>query len=104
MNVDYLHALAEPTRLRIVELLQEKPRSVNEVAHGVGISQPQASKHLKYLTRSGVIEMQPVAQRRIYSLSPEPFLQLDQWLRTFDRYWGDKFKNLDHYLNELKKG
>jgi DNA-binding transcriptional ArsR family regulator len=104
MGISLLNALAEPNRFHIVELLREKPRSVNEVAHELDISQPQASKHLKYLTSAGVVKMQPAAQKRIYRLKPEPFLQLDDWLKSFEQYWGYKLSNLDHYLNNLKKG
>lgn len=102
MNPDVLNALAEPTRLRIIELLREQPYSVNEIADSLGVSQPQASKHLKYLLKAKVVVMQPSAQHRIYSLNPEPFVQLDDWLNSFERYWNNKFTNLDNYLKSKK--
>ncbi|HWB38686.1 MAG TPA: metalloregulator ArsR/SmtB family transcription factor [Candidatus Saccharimonadales bacterium] len=96
-----LTALAEPTRLKIVELLRERPRSVNEIALSIGIRQPQASKHLRALAKAGVVASQPHAQQRIYMLRPEPFLQLEDWANSFQRYWNQQLDNLENYL---KKG
>lgn len=102
MDSAVLNALAEPTRLRIIELLRERPYSVNDIADNLGISQPQASKHLKYLLKAKVVVVNPSAQHRIYSLNPEPFVQLNYWLNSFERYWNNKFTNLDNYLKSKK--
>jgi uncharacterized protein YndB with AHSA1/START domain/DNA-binding transcriptional ArsR family regulator len=104
MNVQYLCALAEPTRLRIVELLRDQPCSVNEIAHRLHISQPQASRHLKYLAEAGIVAVYPIAQRRVYALNAEPLLQLNDWLKSFESYWNNKLNNLDGYLETLKEG
>lgn len=104
MDASYFTALAEPTRFRIVELLRTHPRSVNEITGELGISQPQASKHLQYLAKAGIVTAHPVAQQRIYSLEAEPFIQLSDWARSFERYWNNKLNNLDVYLSKVKKG
>jgi DNA-binding transcriptional ArsR family regulator len=59
-----LAALAEPNRLRIVELLADAPRPVGEVATALGLRQPQATKHLQTLERAGLVTMQPLGRRR----------------------------------------
>lgn len=96
-----LSALAEPNRLKIIELLRERPRSVNEVAHALKMRQPQTSKHLTALSQAGLVTMQPIAQQRIYSLNAEPFLRLEAWASSFQRYWEQRLDNLDKHL---KKG
>ncbi len=73
-------ALAEPNRLRIVELLDAAPRSVGEVAAALGLRQPQATKHLQTLERVGLVTMYPLGQRRIYALRREPLGTLRDWL------------------------
>ncbi len=80
MNVALLTALAEPNRLRVVELLDAAPRSVGEVAAELGLRQPQATKHLQTLERAGLVTMHPLGQRRIYSLRREPLVPLRDWL------------------------
>ncbi|MGL1442127.1 helix-turn-helix domain-containing protein, partial [Vibrio parahaemolyticus] len=45
MDSRLLAALAEPNRLRIIELLGEAPRPVGEIATTLGVRQPQVTKH-----------------------------------------------------------
>jgi DNA-binding transcriptional ArsR family regulator len=90
MNTNIFTALAEPNRLKIVELLREQPRSVNEVALLLQMRQPQASKHLHSLADVGLVSMAPVAQQRIYSLKSEQFLRLEDWLSSFNAYWNQR--------------
>jgi uncharacterized protein YndB with AHSA1/START domain/DNA-binding transcriptional ArsR family regulator len=78
-----LSALGEPNRLRIVELLDEAPRSVGEIAATLGLRQPQTTKHLQTLERAGLVTMHPLGQRRIYALRREPLRDLRRWLEPF---------------------
>jgi DNA-binding transcriptional ArsR family regulator len=102
MNPATFNALAEPSRLKIVELLRERARSVNEISLLLKLRQPQASKHLHKLAEAGLVTVRPVAQQRIYALKPEPFLQLEDWANSFQAYWGQRLDNLESHLN--KKG
>lgn len=102
MTVTTLNALAEPNRMKIVELLREGPLTVGEIADRLGMRQPQASKHLKVLSESGVLEVRPEGNRRIYKLRAEPFNALDAWLDSFRRIMEERFDNLDAYLRELQ--
>ncbi len=95
-------ALMEPNRLHIVELLREGPLTVGEIAERLGLQQPQASKHLKVLSEAEIVEVQPQANRRIYKLRHEPFQELESWLQSFRRLWGERFDRLDSYLLELQ--
>ena len=97
-----LSALAEPNRLRIVELLRNGPLTVGEIADRVGLRQPQTSKHLKVLSDQGIVNVEVAANRRIYRLRPEPFRALDAWLHSFERIMRERFDNLDDYLRELQ--
>ena len=47
--------LSEPTRLRILQLLQEGPATVTEVVRVLGIKQANASKQLGILYQAGVL-------------------------------------------------
>ena len=103
MNLMTLSALAEPNRLRIVELLRDKPCSVGEIADRLRIRQPQVSKHLRVLNEAGLVDVHPLAQQRIYHLQSRPFEELDSWLETFRRVWEKRLDTLDEYLQELKE-
>jgi DNA-binding transcriptional ArsR family regulator len=97
-----LNALAEPNRLHILELLHNGPLSVGEIVEQLGLHQPQVSKHLRVLTEAGLVEVEQVAQRRIYKLRAQPFQELDNWLDSFRRLWEERLDNLEEYLREIQ--
>jgi DNA-binding transcriptional ArsR family regulator len=103
MNTTTLSALAEPNRLRIVELLRDGPQPVGEIAERLVLRQPQVSKHLHVLSQAGLVEVHPAAQQRIYQLQARPFQELDTWLETFRRIWETRLDTLDEYMQELKQ-
>ncbi|MCM3270151.1 metalloregulator ArsR/SmtB family transcription factor [Paenibacillus elgii] len=93
--------LAEPNRLRVVELLREGPLTVGEIANRLGLSQPQASKHLRALSAAGFVEVQAIANRRICKLRLQPLLELEAWLESFRHSWDEKLDRLGNYMQEL---
>jgi len=102
MNSITLSALAEPNRLRIVDLLREGPKPVGEIAKRLAMRQPQASKHLRVLSEAGLVQAQHVAQQRVYHLQAQPFEELNTWLDTYRRLWIKKLDALDEYLQEVQ--
>lgn len=52
--IDIFRALADPSRLRIVQLLREMELSVGEIAQVLGQSQPRVSRHIKVLVDAGL--------------------------------------------------
>ncbi|AEI43545.1 ArsR/SmtB family transcription factor [Paenibacillus mucilaginosus] len=101
-NLTTLHALAEPNRYHIVELLRKGPLTVGEIAERLNLNQPQASKHLKVLSDSGIVEVKPDANRRIYHLRTQPFEDLEGWAASFRKEWEERFDRLDDYLQKLQ--
>lgn len=103
MEVKTLQALAEPNRLKIVELLKERPYTVNQIASKLDMRQPQASKHLHILAEANIVNVKRLAQLRIYDLNNQPFLELDDWLNSFNSYWDNKMAALDKYIKQIKQ-
>jgi ArsR family transcriptional regulator len=62
-------ALADPTRLRIVNVLLRSPVCVCEIARVLGLSQPLLSRHLAYLRHCGVVEGHRDGMRVQYTLN-----------------------------------
>lgn len=102
IDVMMLSALAETNRMNIVHLLREGPLTVGEIADRLGLRQPQASKHLKVLSDSGIVDVRVDGNRRIYALRPEPFRAMVAWLQSFQRITEERMDNLDEYLRELQ--
>jgi sugar-specific transcriptional regulator TrmB len=63
----------------------------------------RSAKHLKVLSDAGLIEVEAIANRRVCSLRPEPFQDMDDWLKRYRQLWEDRFDRLDTYLQELQK-
>ena len=87
MQLDAFQTLADPTRRRIVEALLGGERQVNDIVEDAGVHQSGVSRHLKILNEAGFVVMRPDGQRRLYSLKPEPFRELDQWLAQYRGLW-----------------
>lgn len=100
--VDTFAALAEPSRLRIVELLLAGPHAVNDIGERLALNQPQVSKHLRVLREAGLVEVRPVAQQRLYELRAEPLRELHDWLERYRQIWDARLDELDTLLETLK--
>ena len=95
-------ALADPTRRQILDLLRERPRSVNELVDLLQASQPGISKHLRVLRESGLVTVRQDAQRHWYEIRTEPLEELDAWLKSYRHLWIERFDRLDDYLEALQ--
>lgn len=101
MQATVFGALAEPSRLKIVELLRAGPLSVGEIATQLDIRQPQVSKHLRVLGDSGIVAGEFAARRRIYHLEEAPFEELGRWAGSFAQLWETRLDSLGRYLNSI---
>jgi DNA-binding transcriptional ArsR family regulator len=104
MDAAVFSALGEPNRLQIVELLRTHSFAVGEIAEIVGIRQPQASKHLKVLAESGIVQVETRARRHIYHLQAEPFEGIARWADSFERLWETRLDSLGGYLHTNRAG
>ena len=91
--------LAEPTRRRILDLLRDDERPVNELVHRLQISQPGVSKHLKVLRDAGLVEVRQDAQRRLYRVRAEPLAEIEEWLAPYRRLWAGTLDALERHLD-----
>lgn len=87
MQIDVFQTLADPTRRRIVEALRHGEQQVGDVVEKAGVHQSGVSRHLRILHEAGFVSMRPEGQRRLYSLKPEPFRELEQWLSPYRKLW-----------------
>lgn len=94
--------IAEPNRRALLILLATSERSVGELQHRLRIPQPAVSKHLRVLREAGFVESRVDAQRRVYRLRPEPFMELDSWLAPFRRFWSAHVDALERHLDRLE--
>ena len=99
--IETFAALAEPNRLKIVELLRQGPQPVNDIGARLDLQQPQVSKHLKVLRAVGLVTVRPLAQQRLYELRTEPLLELDTWLEPYRCFWNERLDALEARLDRM---
>lgn len=93
-------ALADETRLRIVEELGKGERAVGDLASRFGLRQPTISQHLKVLREAGLVRVRPDAQRRLYCVDPQGFEVIELWLQRHRRTWAKRLDALEEHMDE----
>ncbi len=86
--------LADPTRLGIVERLRSGERNVGALANSLSVCQPGISRHLRILHRAGLVQVRAEGQKRFYSLRPQPFRELDDWVHELRHIAEGRFDRL----------
>jgi ArsR family transcriptional regulator len=72
----FFETIANKTRLEIIEALQIRPMSVNELCTILKQEQSKISHNLKILTDCRFLHVKRSGKRRIYSLNKETILPL----------------------------
>ena len=97
-------ALADPTRLAIVErLLVRETLTAGEIAEPFDISKPAISRHLKVLEDSGIIERSVERQFRTFRVRRESMLAISDWLERYKRFWSQSFDRLEKLLDSQEE-
>jgi len=96
-----LQALADESRRTMLEALAGKPATAGELAALLPIARPGASRHLRVLREAGLVQVRQEAQRRVYSLRPEPLAEVDEWLSRYRAFWEQR---LDALHTEVARG
>ncbi|MDY3552551.1 metalloregulator ArsR/SmtB family transcription factor [Gemmata sp. JC717] len=101
-TLDAFSAVGEPRRRDILDLLARGERSVTDVVQALKLTQPQASKHLGVLRKVGLVRVRGAGQQRLYSLNADGLRPIHDWVKTFERLWGERLDRLDQYLQQLQ--
>src|SRR4051794_15773464 len=96
-----LRALADDSRRTMLETLADGPATAGELAALLPIARPGVSRHLRVLREAGLVEVRPEAQRRVYSLRPQPLAEVDDWLEQYRNLWAQR---LDALHTEISRG
>jgi len=81
--------------------LARGPVTVGELDAMLPIARPGVSRHLRVLREAGLVEVRQDAQRRVYSLRPEPLAEIDEWLAPYRALWEQR---LDALHTEIARG
>jgi DNA-binding transcriptional ArsR family regulator len=103
MDVEVFQVLADPIRLHIVGVLKDGERAVNDIVETVRIDQSGVSRHLRILHEAGFVGVRPDGPRRLYSLRPERFKELDLWIQEYRAIWDARLDRFGEALVQARK-
>jgi DNA-binding transcriptional ArsR family regulator len=78
-------ALADATRLKVLELLHAKSRPVHELAAAFDISRPAISRHLRVLKEAGLVREVKQGRENVYSFERDPLKPGAAWIEKHGR-------------------
>jgi DNA-binding transcriptional ArsR family regulator len=97
------HALADPTRRKVLERLSRGPAPVSELARPFEMALPSFAQHLAVLKRCGLVRSRKAGRVRTYRLTPRPLKEAELWMTRQRAIWERRLDQLDDYLLALKK-
>lgn len=103
MDIERFEVLADETRLGILDLLRTGERTVTDITDNVDIRQSGVSRHLGILHAAGFVQVRRDAQRRYYSLRPEPFREIEEWLAGYQSFWEARLDKFGEALDEKQR-
>jgi DNA-binding transcriptional ArsR family regulator len=97
------HALADPTRRKVLERLSKGAAPVSELARPFEMALPSFVQHLAVLERCGLVRSRKAGRVRTYQLTPKPLKEAELWMTRQRAIWERRLDQLDDYLLALKK-
>ena len=79
-------ALADPTRLQVVELLRDREMCVCDLRDRLDIASSKLSFHLKTLRAANLVRTRQAGKWLYYSLNLPQFVEIEQYLAEFRRF------------------
>jgi DNA-binding transcriptional ArsR family regulator len=98
-DMEAFAALADPTRLRIFELISEGERTVGEIVGRFPFRAPTISQHLQVLRRAKLVQVRAEAQKRFYTVDQAGFHEMELWVTQQRSHWSQKLDSLERHLD-----
>jgi DNA-binding transcriptional ArsR family regulator len=92
------HALADPTRRAVLDLLRQGVQPAGQIARAFPVSRPAISKHLRLLRRAHLVREKREGRHRLYELNPEPLKAVDSWLQQYRVFWQANLNSLKTFV------
>ncbi|WXG39762.1 MAG: metalloregulator ArsR/SmtB family transcription factor [Candidatus Freyarchaeum deiterrae] len=99
-NVELLKALADETRLKILQFLGVEEKCQCDIVPAMEKSQSTISQHLQILTNSGVLEYRKDGQRSLYKLRDERIHKITELINSISK---DSLLEISKLAKSIKK-
>lgn len=86
LTIAGFHALADPLRIQVLELLRDRELCVCELCEHLSVGQSKLSFHLKTLKEAELVRGRQEGRWIYYSLNLPQFVALEQYLAEYRRF------------------
>ena len=100
---DVFNAVAEGRRREILDALIAGEKAVGTIVDDLSMSQPQVSKHLRVLSKVGLVRCRAEGRRRLYRLEPARLRPFRDWLAKYEQALNERLDRMDDYVKELQQ-
>ena len=98
--MDVFHAIADPKRRRLLDLLGGGERTVQDLMQHFDVTLGAVSQHLKILLESGLVARRKDGRYRYYRANPAGLKEVHDWAEQYRRFWEGSLDRLGDYLDE----
>jgi DNA-binding transcriptional ArsR family regulator len=102
-TLDVFKAIGDAHRRQVLDALIPGEKAVGAIVHDLALSQPQVSKHLRVLSRVGLVKCRAEGRHRLYRLETARLAPFHEWLAKYEQAWNDRLDRVDDYLKELQQ-
>jgi DNA-binding transcriptional ArsR family regulator len=104
-NLDRVfHALSDPSRRAILRQLSAGPRTVSQLAEPLPMSLAAASKHIKVLEQSGLLQKNVQWRTHLCALNAAPLAAARTWIDEYEAFWDERFDALTAWFENRDNG
>lgn len=93
------YALSDPTRRKILSMLQERSHTIGALADPFNMSLAAISKHIKILEKANLLNRKKMGRIHECSINPAAFKSAEECIQFYTQYWNDR---LDAFADELE--
>ena len=95
-----LHALAEPRRRAILNIVRDDEKAAGDIAAYFDVTRPAISQHLTVLKEAGLLDERRVGTRRLYRARRDGLREVREYLETF---WSDRLLDLKRVAEQEER-
>ena len=97
---DVFHAIADPHRRQLIDLLAAGEKPVQALASDFDITLAAVSQHLGVLRQAGLVTSRAQGRQRWYKLQPAGLQAVDEWTARYRGFWKGRLKGLRATLDK----
>ena len=99
---DVFHAISDPTRREIINMVAYKSLNLNAIAENFDVSRQAISVHIKVLTECGLIVIKKQGRERYCEAKLKKLSEVSSWIDQYKKFWNEQFTSLEKYLDKIQ--